>query len=137
MASKIYRYTRKLGYLVPMKSTFSCHAEKFEGATVIEPTRGFYLDPVATLDFSSLYPSIMVAHNLCYSTLVPQNMLKKWRKRKYKIYETPNGEFFIETQEKKGILPRILEDLVQARQRVRKEMADCKDPFELMILDAR
>lgn len=26
--------------------------------------------PIATLDFSSLYPSIMMAHNLCYTTLL-------------------------------------------------------------------
>lgn len=25
--------------------------------------------PIATLDFASLYPSIMMAHNLCYTTL--------------------------------------------------------------------
>lgn len=44
--------------------------DKYEGATVIEPKKGYYDDPVATLDFASLYPSIMMAHNLCYSTLV-------------------------------------------------------------------
>ncbi len=32
---------------------------------------GYYRNPVATLDFASLYPSIMMAHNLCYSTLLP------------------------------------------------------------------
>ena len=32
---------------------------------------GYYREPVATLDFASLYPSIMMAHNLCYSTLLP------------------------------------------------------------------
>jgi DNA polymerase delta subunit 1 len=42
--------------------------EQYEGATVIEPTKGFYQVPIATLDFASLYPSIMMAHNLCYST---------------------------------------------------------------------
>ena len=36
---------------------------------MIEPKKGFYREPVATLDFASLYPSIMMAHNLCYSTL--------------------------------------------------------------------
>jgi len=42
----------------------------YEGATVIEPKRGFHNCPVTTLDFASLYPSIMMAHNLCYSTLL-------------------------------------------------------------------
>ena len=44
--------------------------DNFEGATVIEPKRGYYDVPIATLDFSSLYPSIMMAHNLCYTTLL-------------------------------------------------------------------
>lgn len=43
---------------------------KFEGAFVLDPVRNFYEVPVATLDFASLYPSIMRAHNLCYSTLI-------------------------------------------------------------------
>lgn len=46
--------------------------EKFEGATVIEPNRGYYTHPIATLDFASLYPSIMMAHNLCYTTLMSE-----------------------------------------------------------------
>lgn len=44
--------------------------DTYEGATVIEPIRGFYNTPIATLDFASLYPSIMIAHNLCYTTLI-------------------------------------------------------------------
>lgn len=43
----------------------------YEGATVLDAKQGFYKTPVATLDFASLYPSIMMAHNLCYSTLLP------------------------------------------------------------------
>lgn len=37
---------------------------------VLEAKAGFYEKPIATLDFASLYPSIMMAYNLCYSTLV-------------------------------------------------------------------
>jgi len=51
--------------------------EKFEGATVIEPNRGYYTHPIATLDFASLYPSIMMAHNLCYTTLMSEWDYKK------------------------------------------------------------
>jgi DNA polymerase delta subunit 1 len=51
--------------------------EQYEGATVIEPTKGYYDVPIATLDFSSLYPSIMQAHNLCYTTLVSSATIEK------------------------------------------------------------
>jgi len=38
---------------------------KYEGATVLEPMRGYTDYPIACLDFQALYPSIMMAHNLC------------------------------------------------------------------------
>lgn len=41
------------------------------GGHVEEPRRGFYLLPIASLDFASLYPSIMIAFNICYTTKVP------------------------------------------------------------------
>ena len=47
----------------------------YEGATVLHAHTGYYTEPVATLDFASLYPSIMMAHNLCYTTLVPANQV--------------------------------------------------------------
>ena len=33
-------------------------------------TARLYREPVAVLDFASLYPSLFQAHNLCYTTLV-------------------------------------------------------------------
>lgn len=95
----------------------SVSGDKYEGAVVIEPTRGYYTDPVATLDFASLYPSIMMAHNLCYSTLVPSYKAKDFPPGD--LIKTPNGDYFVNQTVKKGLLPLILEELIAARKRAR------------------
>ena len=71
VASQLYRKARMLDLLIPNHKV-QPNGEKYEGAVVLDPVTGFYNEPVATLDFASLYPSIMMAHNLCYSTLVPR-----------------------------------------------------------------
>lgn len=43
--------------------------DKFEGAIVREPTRGFYTEPVFTLDARSLYPSVILQNNMCPTTM--------------------------------------------------------------------
>jgi DNA polymerase zeta len=37
-------------------------------ALTMEPISGFYADPVVVLDFTSLYPSMIIAYNYCFST---------------------------------------------------------------------
>ena len=37
---------------------------------VMEPEAGYYKEPVLVLDFQSLYPSMMIAYNLCFSTCI-------------------------------------------------------------------
>ena len=46
--------------------------EGYEGAIVLKPLSGIYLDddPVAALDFSSLYPSTIISENLSHDSLV-------------------------------------------------------------------
>jgi DNA polymerase elongation subunit (family B) len=66
--------------------------EAYEGATVIEPKRGYFDVPIATLDFSSLYPSIMMAHNLCYTTLLEKSTIDRLGLVKDVDYiQTPNN----------------------------------------------
>ena len=112
--------------------------EQYEGATVIEPTRGYYDVPVATLDFASLYPSIIQAHNLCYTTLLNKTAIEKLDFKKDEDYiVTPNGDAFATAKIRKGLLSQILEELLGARKRAKKELAMETDPFKKAVLNGR
>jgi DNA polymerase delta subunit 1 len=92
--------------------------DQYEGATVIEPKRGYYKEPVATLDFASLYPSIMQAHNLCYTTWLDRQTVEKLKMKKDEDYiVTPNGDMFCTSKTRKGLLTEILEELLGCAER--------------------
>ncbi|KAK8917896.1 DNA polymerase delta catalytic subunit [Metarhizium anisopliae] len=113
--------------------------EQYEGATVIEPVRGYYDVPIATLDFASLYPSIIQAHNLCYTTLVKdKKLIEKFGLVKDEDYiVTPNGDTFVTTKQRKGLLAQILEELLTARKQAKRELAQETDPFKKAVLNGR
>jgi DNA polymerase delta subunit 1 len=106
--SQLYRKARSEGLVIPnLKSEGT--DEQYEGATVIEPIKGYYSEPVATLDFSSLYPSIMQAHNLCYTTLLTTRTIERLALKKDEDYIiTPNNgthpSFFSEAKIGKIVL---------------------------------
>jgi DNA polymerase elongation subunit (family B) len=66
--SQITKKAMEKGFLVPLPE--ERENGSFTGAIVLEPDIGQYLTPVAVLDFASLYPSIQVAYQVCYSTIV-------------------------------------------------------------------
>ncbi|KAK4157215.1 DNA polymerase family B-domain-containing protein [Chaetomidium leptoderma] len=112
--------------------------EQYTGATVIEPARDYYDVPIATLDFASLYPSIMQAHNLCYTTLIKKRDIEKWNLKKDEDYiVTPNGDMFVTTKQRKGLLAQILEELLSARKQAKRELAAETDPFKKAVLNGR
>ena len=117
----------------------------------MEPVSGFYRAPVATLDFASLYPSIMMAHNLCYSTLLSRTSNSKQQEEQGDQLPLPDhvtapaSTFaatskvvgndvaitsrppprFVTSQVRRGLLPIILEELVAARKTTKKLMQAC------------
>jgi DNA polymerase delta subunit 1 len=138
--SMLYRKCGPLNLIIPaMQRSQASNGEgngvAYEGATVIEPKRGFYRAPIATLDFASLYPSIMQAHNLCYSTLLQPQQVKTLDPSTYK--RTPNGYYFVKSDVKKGILPEILEELLTARKAAKKDMKAAKDPLTKGVMNGR
>ncbi len=135
VVSQIHRKARSMNLVVPVRDRVVTD-EKFEGATVIEPKRGYYSAPIATLDFASLYPSIMMAHNLCYTTMIGIKEAKE-RLRPDQYVVTPHGDYFVTAETQKGILPLILEELLQARKVAKRAMAEATDPFMKAIQNGR
>lgn len=63
MYSQLLRKAKQKGLLCPEVGRSAAAGEggvAYEGATVLDPIAGYYDQPIATLDFASLYPSIMV-----------------------------------------------------------------------------
>ena len=135
--SMILRKCRKEKLLVPTlkKSGFNSDDVAYEGATVLDPVKDYYQVPIATLDFASLYPSIMQAYNLCYSTLVNPGDVHQLDPSMYKKSE--NGHVFVHSTVKKGILPTILSELLAARKRAKKDMKNAPNEFERAVQNGR
>ena len=113
-----------------------------------EPVSGFYKDPVIVLDFQSLYPSLMIAYNLCYSTIIgllhvydrngsmhdQLGVRRNWLERSVdtheivrlydegKLFIAPSGAVFVDKSERVGVLPTMLRELLNTRVMIKKEM---------------
>jgi len=106
----------------------------YEGATVLDPIKKYYEVPIATLDFASLYPSIMQAYNLCYTTLAsPQDIANLDPED---LNKNVNGTF-VKASKKKGILPTILSELLSARKQAKKDMKNAPNEFEKAVQNGR
>ncbi|RLN26472.1 hypothetical protein BBJ28_00012863 [Nothophytophthora sp. Chile5] len=112
---------------------------------VMEPHSSFYPDPVVVLDFQSLYPSLIIGYNLCYSTLLGRlkddlnaeletalgvvdfspsaTGLLQCRDR---IIIAPNGTLFCPKSYRHGVLPVILDEILSTRIMVKKSMKTAK-----------
>ncbi|ETO08884.1 hypothetical protein RFI_28502 [Reticulomyxa filosa] len=135
--SQIYRKAKVKGYLIPYRK-MTGDEETFDGAIVIPPQRGYYVSPITTLDFASLYPSIMMAHNLCYTTMANRHdALTKLNDDQSRYTLTPTGNYFVKPCVQKGLLPEILEELLAARAATKKAMKETTDPSKQSVLNGR
>ena len=103
--------------------------DTYTGATVLEAKSGLYTDPVAGLDFASLYPSIMIAKNLCVSTRhpgVPEDA---------SAFHNVDGVYY--RKEPMGIFPKVLEYLWKTRKATRDLMKGETDEDTINTLNAR
>ncbi|KAH8102662.1 hypothetical protein BXZ70DRAFT_798056 [Cristinia sonorae] len=121
---------------------------------IMEPLSAFYSSPLVVLDFQSLYPSVMIAYNYCYSTCLgrvtdfkgqnkfgvtelrqPNGLLETLHGH---INVAPNGMIYVKQDVRNGLLGRMLTELLDTRVMVKQAMKSVGDDKVLRrVLDAR
>lgn len=118
---------------------------------IMEPELNFYKSPLVVLDFQSLYPSIMIAYNYCYLTLLGR--IEGFRQNKnvmgylnhHKLPTglidmlakndglniSPNGLMFVKSNFRKSVLSRMLEEILNMRINVKSVALTFKEDKEL------
>ena len=79
-----------------------------EGGYVRSIGAGLYSN-VVVLDFKSMYPSMIIKYNICFTTLSPDGKIT-----------APNGVHYLDRTQKEGLIPKILQDLMRERDEVKK-----------------
>lgn len=124
------------------KQIYNKCSEKFEGAIVLDPVVGATDQPVAGLDFASLYPSIIRSYGLCRSSIVTDPRYMNLPGFKYLTCEWTEGDVlkkhvYVQMDNSKTVLPRLLAILAQNRKNIRKAMKTMEDPVEYAVNDAK
>lgn len=148
--SLLLKYCKEKNIMIPRSDKAS---NGFKGAVVLPPKKGMYTDAVICVDFASLYPSIMRAYNMCYSTLVSNAQIAEnnwvegedvrtvpdyeWKDGRLKIIHNPDNVSFLTTKVRQGILPLMLETLHGERKKVKKEMKAKYGTDEADVLDGK
>lgn len=114
----------------------------YEGAIVFEPESKVYYEPIAVLDYSSLYPKSMIEKNLSHETKVIDTKYDNLPDYIYHSisYTLNNGEikcckFAQKKDGTKGIIPQILIKLLNARSSTKVKMENETDPFKKKVYD--
>lgn len=100
--------------------------ESYEGAIVLTPKPGIYTEPIAVLDFASLYPSSMISENISHDSVVTDGKYDNLPGVDYVNinYDVNGQEVSVRFAqfEKLGVMPRILQKLLKQRKSTRKKI---------------
>ena len=137
--SQVYKKCMEDNFVIDKDSFITKETDRFTGAYVFPPVPGLY-DMVVSFDFSSLYPSTMIAFNIDYSTLVLDEKIPdekchivEWTEHQLcshdqTIRKTKPKEIICEhhryrfLKEPLGVIPTLLKNLLDARKKTNADM---------------
>lgn len=156
--NQVIRFAHSKDFLL---NTHAIQMDRYKGATVLEPEQGFHTSPVVTLDFMSLYPSIIISHWLCWTTIVLQPGEGNHAGVVYEDIEVDEGVTYrfaqayipgaaegvvrkgeqptpiAESDRIDAVCPTLLRNLLAARKVAKRELAEATDPHLKKIKDAK
>jgi len=167
ITSLVVKECAKLNTRIPTLKNFDTNSinDGFEGAIVLDPTPGIYLDdPVSVLDYASLYPSSIIEKNLSHETFmctqedidnnpekyewvqnIPHHIIS-YDDYSYQMKGKTLNKIKEETQttcyfakhiqgSKKGIIPTILQTLLDQRKETRTRIKQTDNEDKKKVLD--
>lgn len=84
--SQIYYYCLFENIVVTSNGYACTVGERYRGAYVMDPVPGYY-ENVVPLDFNSLYPSLIIGHNICYYTFLSEDEMLRYDPSEYETHE--------------------------------------------------
>ena len=145
--SQVYKLCMEKNFIVENDGYIPKDDEEYTGATVFPPIPGLY-EKVIPFDFASLYPTTIIAYNIDYSTLVQDDTIPdsecnviEWEDhvgcehdiniRKTKVTNIICSKHrYRFLKEPKGIMPQLLEYLLNTRKKTKKQMKQLKQKLK-------
>jgi len=121
--SILIREADRKNVAVPMTMRSTEETETIEGGYVHEMEQGLF-HWVLTLDFRSMYPSMIISKNICFTTLSPEGSTV-----------SPTGARFLDKSVREGLLPQILRNLMAERAATKKAMREAATPEDRAYYD--
>ena len=130
--STLIRMADRRGIAVPCMHHGGDRTERIEGAYVKDIPKGLY-EYVGVLDVKSMYPSIIKAYNICFTTLLREGEVRG----KVAAHVSPSGSYFQRAdKDRKGLLPLSLERLADMRSDAKKTYKRTGDKYYDRLQDS-
>lgn len=121
--SLVIRLADRSKVAVPNMGGRRAGADQIEGGYVHTMKPGLY-HWVVVLDFKSMYPSLIISKNICFTTLSEDGEII-----------SPSGARFMSKERREGLLPAILSDLMNYRDSIKNSMKLAHDDHEYQYLN--
>ena len=143
--SVMFRIAKPENFLLPSPSTLQVSSQNAAEhiPLIMEPQSAFFKGPLVVLDFQSLYPSVMIGYNICYSTCLGRVRDFKGTQKfgfsdlnlppgllnvlKDDVAISPNGLIFVKPHIRRSLLAKMLGEILDTRVMIKGSMKGVKD----------